>query len=119
MNTFAIETATAHGSIALCVGNMPIESVCIGERFEHSTTLLPKMHELLESHNIRPRDLDLVCVSKGPGSFTGLRVGIACAKGLALGLGIPLIGISTFEVLLTGFLRDTHSPHTFPPLAIA
>ena len=110
MRVLAIETATSRGSIALVAGKRHAESVCIGERFEHSVTLVPKIQELLHRAQLGVKDLDLVCVSKGPGSFTGLRVGIACSKGIVLGLDIPLLGVSTFEVLLAGFLRDPLCP---------
>ena len=83
-----------------------VETRCIGERFEHSQTLIPHAEQLVESHGMNFSDLDLICVSQGPGSFTGLRVGLACAKGLAMGLEIPVVGVSTFEVLLAGFVRD-------------
>ena len=105
-NVLAIETSTSRGSIALLSGGKLLGAPCIGERFEHSQTLLPQLQQLLKSHDLRPSDLDLICVSRGPGSFTGLRVGIAAAKGLAMGLGIPVIGVSTFEVLLAGYLHS-------------
>ena len=103
---FAIETATSRGSIALLLRGRVAETRCIGERFEHSRTLIPHAQQLLKSHGVDFCDLDLICVSKGPGSFTGLRVGIAAAKGLALGLGIPVVGISTFDVLFAGYLHS-------------
>ena len=115
MRILALETATPRGSVALVAGKHPVESICIGERFEHSVTLVPKIQELLHRAQLGVENLDLICVSKGPGSFTGLRVGIACAKGIVLGLGIPLLGVSTFEVLLAGFLRDPLCPMNHVP----
>ncbi len=109
-HALAIETSTSRGSIALASGKTVVESICVGERFEHSSTLIPHLDQLLITHRLRAKDLDLLCVSKGPGSFTGIRVGVACAKGLAMGLGAPLIGVSTLEVLLSGFLKDPLCP---------
>ncbi len=115
-NILAIETATSRGSIALSTGRGNMQEVCIGECFEHSRTLAGCVQRLLSERGLRPRDVHLICVSKGPGSFTGLRVGIAFAKGVAMGLGIPVVGISTFEVLLAGFLRYSPKPnYSFPP----
>ncbi len=105
-NILAIETATARGSIALLVAGKVAAAPCIGENFEHSDTLIPRIQQLLKSQKLRLNDLDLICVSQGPGSFTGLRVGIAAAKGLSLGLGIPLVAIPTLEILFSGFLSS-------------
>ena len=66
----------------------------------HGETLLPSIGRFLEEHNIRRARLIGIVVGTGPGAFTGLRVGIATAKGLAHGLGIPLVGISTAEALI-------------------
>lgn len=65
----------------------------------HSETLMPMIDRLLRSVEIQPEDLTAIALSSGPGSFTGLRIGAATAKGLALGLGIPLAPVSTLEAL--------------------
>lgn len=65
----------------------------------HSQLLPPQAARLMEKAGLRPADLDLLAVGRGPGSFTGLRTGLALAKGLAMGAGRPLIGISTMEIL--------------------
>lgn len=109
-NILAIETATSRGSVALASGGEVLESVCIGERAEHSLTLIPHVEQLLRAHSLKVKDIGLISVSQGPGSFTGIRVGIACAKGLAMGLDIPIVAIPTFDVLLAGQRRDPLSP---------
>ena len=60
---------------------------------------MPALHQMLCSVGVEPRDLKAVTVVKGPGSFTGLRVGLAAAKGLCRGLGIPVVAVSSLEAL--------------------
>jgi tRNA threonylcarbamoyl adenosine modification protein YeaZ len=69
--------------------------------YRHGETLLPAVSALLERLHLAPTSLAAIVVGTGPGAFTGLRVGIATAKGLAHALGVPLIGISTADALLT------------------
>lgn len=68
--------------------------------YRHGETLLPTIGQVLGEQNIRRSRLVGIVVGTGPGAFTGLRVGLATAKGLAHGLGIPIVGISTAEALL-------------------
>lgn len=68
--------------------------------YRHAETLLPTIGRFLGEQNIRRSRLTGIVVGTGPGAFTGLRVGLATAKGLAHGLGLPLVGISTGEALL-------------------
>ncbi len=68
--------------------------------YRHGETLLPSIGRFLGEQNIRKSRLVGIVVGTGPGAFTGLRVGIATAKGLAHGLGIPLVGVSTAEALI-------------------
>jgi tRNA threonylcarbamoyladenosine biosynthesis protein TsaB len=74
------------------------------EDVTHSRLLPPLMKSLLHEAGLKAGELDLAAVGRGPGSFTGLRTGLALAKGLALGLGIPLVGVSTLETLAYGLL---------------
>ena len=68
--------------------------------YRHGETLLPTIGRVLGEHNIRRSRLMGIVIGTGPGAFTGLRVGLATAKGLAHGLGLPIVGISTAEALL-------------------
>jgi len=68
--------------------------------YRHGETLLPNIGRLLGEQNLRRSRLKAIIVGTGPGAFTGLRVALATAKGLAHGLGLPLVGISTAEALL-------------------
>ena len=67
--------------------------------FSHSRTLLVLAESLLKNLDIVPADIGLIAVSSGPGSFTGVRIGVSAAKGLAWGLDIPVCGISTLEAM--------------------
>ena len=67
---------------------------------EQSARLLPAVDSVVRQAGLAPRDLTLIAVTMGPGSFTGVRVGLAAAHGLAIGLGIPLAGFATTSVLL-------------------
>ncbi|MDV7392551.1 tRNA (adenosine(37)-N6)-threonylcarbamoyltransferase complex dimerization subunit type 1 TsaB, partial [Arthrospira platensis SPKY1] len=67
--------------------------------FQHAEKLHPLIQELLVSQNITSKDLDAIAISFGPGSYTGLRIGISAAKGLAYALQIPLITIDTLQIL--------------------
>lgn len=65
----------------------------------HSQTLLPMVDNLVKSLDVKLEDIDYIAVAKGPGSFTGLRIGVATVKGLGLGLGKDTVGVSTLEAL--------------------
>ena len=97
----AIDTATTH--VVIATGTP--EGVADGQStwtagYRHGETLLPSIGRFLGEQNIRRSRLVGIVVGTGPGAFTGLRVGIATAKGLAHGLGIPLVGVSTAEALI-------------------
>jgi len=95
-----IETATVMGGVALVsdTGEL-LGEITLRNHESHSERLLPALEWLLATLGLSLRDCAAVAVSQGPGSFTGLRAGIATAKGLAFSLGVPLFGISTLEAL--------------------
>lgn len=94
-----IDTATSRASIALARAGSLLEEVPLEERGAHAHDLLPRIELLLRGQGLEPRDLRAIGVSVGPGSFTGVRVGMATAKGLAYALGIGCAGLSTLEAL--------------------
>ena len=65
----------------------------------HSCTLLPMAEQMLKDTNIALSDVDAIAVARGPGSFTGIRIGVSTAKGLAWGAQKPAIGVSTLEAM--------------------
>lgn len=95
----AIDTSTEQASIALAhEATIRAEwSWTAGKN--HSRHLIPTIGRLLEIENQTPADLTALVVARGPGSFSGVRVGISAAKGMAMALRIPLVGISTLDVL--------------------
>ena len=103
MLTLGIETATKVCSVALCDGDKPLASYEVNMGMTHSEGLLPQIAQMLERTKIAKKDIELIAVSKGPGSFTGLRIGLATAEALAYGLKRPMIAVSTTETLAYNF----------------
>jgi tRNA threonylcarbamoyl adenosine modification protein YeaZ len=94
----AIDTSTDIASLALVQGDQVLAESTWHCRQNHTVELLPQLARLLDEAKVGIQSISCVIVAKGPGSFNGLRVGISTAKGLALSLGIPIIGISSLEV---------------------
>lgn len=97
MRILAFESSAKAASVALIQ-----DGVLLAESFQnngktHSATLMPMAKQVLEDCGITAADLDAVAVAKGPGSFTGVRIGVAAAKGLAWGAEKPVCGVSTLE----------------------
>jgi tRNA threonylcarbamoyladenosine biosynthesis protein TsaB len=90
-----LETSTLVCSVALCDANGVVALRESNENKSHASRLTVFIEELLKEAGLRVSDLDAVAVSKGPGSFTGLRIGVSTAKGIAYAASIPLIGIET------------------------
>ena len=97
----ALDTATSIVSCCVCDGGIVLaERRATGSRAAQGVLLL--VEEVLEESGVPRERLELVGVGTGPGSFTGLRIGIATARGLALGLGVPIGGTGTLAALLAG-----------------
>ena len=94
-----IETSTALCSAALAVDGKVVAYRESEEPKAHAAMTAPYVKEVLDAEGLTVRDCDAVCVSMGPGSYTGLRVGVSTAKGLCFGAGIPLLAVPTLEVL--------------------
>lgn len=95
----AVETATLSGSIALARGDELIASVSGDPAVSHSNTLLADLDKLLSETTFKLADIDLFAVAAGPGSFTGLRIGIATVKALAATLARPTAAIPTLQAV--------------------
>ena len=103
----ALDTATTRIVVATGSRDGTVDGIATwpaGHR--HGETLLSSIERLLDERGIQRSDLGAIVVGTGPGAFTGLRVGIATGKGLAHGLGVPLIGVSTGEALLAATGMD-------------
>ena len=104
MYILAIETTGAYASAALLRGGEGMEPAVLdvihgNDRFSHLQNLPPQLAELLEKNALSISDIGAVAVSRGPGSFTGIRIGVATARALSQALGIPCIGVSSLEAL--------------------
>lgn len=102
MRILAFETSAKAASVALLQ-----DGALLGEYFQnsgqtHSRTLMQMAEDLLKNCDITVNDVDAVACAAGPGSFTGVRIGLSAAKGFAWGRNIPLIGVSTLEAMARG-----------------
>lgn len=99
-----LETATQVCSAAISING---ETVALKEQMAsniHASSLTLFIKEVMDSAGLKFADLDAIAVSKGPGSYTGLRIGVSTAKGLCFALDLPLIGIDTLQMMSAGFL---------------
>lgn len=94
----AIDTSTARLGIAVYNGSEILAENCWSSPNRHTVSLAPAIDEMLNNLEIEKKKLKAVAVALGPGSFTSLRVGLSFAKGISLGLGIPVIGIPTLDI---------------------
>ena len=104
-----LETATNLCSVALCDNTGVISLRESSEGKSHASMLTVFIEEILRENGIRARDLDAVAVSKGPGSYTGLRIGVSVAKGIAYAASLPLIGIDTTLSMFWGLAGNRKS----------
>lgn len=103
MRILAIDTSNRPLSVAVLEdGNLLSQATCTKSK-NHSVNLLPLIDRLMKDAGLEPADLDRIVVAKGPGSYTGLRIGVATAKTLAYTLGRELVGVSSLEVLAAAF----------------
>lgn len=94
-----IETSTALCSTALSVDGRIVSERRDSER-RHASLTAPFVKEMLDEQGLSVKDCDAVCVGMGPGSYTGLRVGVSTAKGLCFGAGIPMIAVGSLDTLV-------------------
>ena len=115
-NILALDSSTDACSVALSIDGV------LTSRFEiatqsHTQRLLPMVEELLAEQQLALADLDALAFSRGPGSFTGLRICIGIIQGLAYGANLPVIPVSTLEAMAMGFYRANRSINE--PLLVA
>ncbi|BED99040.1 tRNA (adenosine(37)-N6)-threonylcarbamoyltransferase complex dimerization subunit type 1 TsaB [Aeromonas dhakensis] len=104
LKILAVDTATEACSAALLVGEKVFSRWEEAPR-DHTRKILPMVQAVLDEAGVTLDELDAIAFGRGPGSFTGVRIGIGVAQGLALGAGVPLIGISTLAAMAQGAHR--------------
>jgi tRNA threonylcarbamoyladenosine biosynthesis protein TsaB len=102
----AIETATDVCGVALIHREKVVGHRSVAEKNVHAEKLLPMVEEVLRDASLSVKNVDAVAVSIGPGSFTGLRIGLSTAKGLAIALRIPIVAVSTLDALAYELYRS-------------
>ncbi len=106
MKILAIDTSTMISSVGVLDGAYSLGEYSLNQVKTHSELLLPMTNELLSKLGLGLEDIDLFAVAKGPGSFTGLRIGMSAVKTMAQVLDKKIIGVSTLEALAYGVITD-------------
>ena len=109
MNIISLETTEAVGGVAACSDDNLLLELKLDTGMRSARSLAPGMKRLLEEVGWRPSDVELVGVSMGPGSFTGLRVGVVSAKTFAYAVGAEILGVDTLEVVAAGLPPEVDS----------
>ena len=99
MLILALETSSMVSSVAVASEQKLLAELTVQTKLTHSETLMPHIEQVLQLAGVQREDLEGIAVSIGPGSFTGLRIGLAAAKGMAYALQLPIAGCSTLEAL--------------------
>ncbi len=99
MLILAIDSSTPAAGVALVRDDLLVHEVVMNYRSQHSGILMPMVDQILKDCELSVRQLDALAVTIGPGSFTGLRIGLAAVKGLSLAANLPVVGLSTLEVI--------------------
>jgi tRNA threonylcarbamoyladenosine biosynthesis protein TsaB len=100
MKVLAFDCSGASCSAAALIDDRPAARRFAAMERGHAETLLPMIETVLREADLAPAALDLIAVTVGPGSFTGLRIGLAAARGLALARGVPAIGVTSFDAVI-------------------
>ena len=103
MTILAMDTATMVSSVAVATKERVLAELTAETRYTHSETLVVNIEEVMRLADVKREELSAGAVSLGPGSFTGLRIGLATAKAISYALSIPLVGVPTLEVLAAAF----------------
>ena len=106
MKILAIDTSTTHSSCSVMEDNNIVGDFCINQSMSHNEILLVMVDEMLKKLNIDIEDIDLFVAVTGPGSFTGIRIGVTVVKALAMALNKPIVAVNTLEALSFGIFSD-------------
>lgn len=106
MKILSIDTSAKTASVAVTDGETLLSECFVNAGLTHSRTLMPMVDNALTQADMKINDIDAFCVNAGPGSFTGIRIGVAAVKGLALTSGKPCAGVSTLESTAYNFTDE-------------
>ncbi|OBT08561.1 tRNA N6-adenosine(37)-N6-threonylcarbamoyltransferase complex dimerization subunit TsaB [Vibrio sp. UCD-FRSSP16_10] len=106
----ALDTSTEFCSAAIIIDGEILFKGEVAPR-EHTSKILPMVDQLLVDAGVKLTDLDALAFGRGPGSFTGVRIGIGIAQGLAFGADLPMLGVSTLQAMAQGAYRQNGSKH--------
>lgn len=104
MKILAIDTSATAASVAICEENKLIGEFFINTALTHSQTLMPMTEQLLKSTGLSLNDIDAFAINAGPGSFTGVRIGVSAVKGLCFANNLPCISVSTLQSMAYNML---------------
>jgi len=113
LNILALNTSSTSGSIAVSKGRNITFIGYLDIKITHSERLMPMLDQGLKQSKISIDEIDLVTLANGPGSFTGIRIGLATAKGICFGRKIPLIPVNTLKLLAANLYGNKHPILTF------
>ena len=108
MNLLAIDASGIAGSVAYIKDGKLAGEYYFCDKLTHSQTIMPMLEHMKSLTQINLDEVDAVAVTAGPGSFTGLRIGVTAAKTLALALGVPIVGVPTLDVIAGGICFTEH-----------
>lgn len=106
MKILSIDSSAKTASVAVTEGNRLLSECFVNAGLTHSRTLMPMVDNALRQADLKIEDIDAFCVNAGPGSFTGIRIGVAAVKGLALSSGKLCAGVSTLEAIAYNFTDE-------------
>ena len=106
MKILAVDTSATAASVAVAEENKLIGEFLINTALTHSQTLMPMVYDLLKNTGLSVNDIDAVAVNAGPGSFTGVRIGVAAVKGIAFLKNLPCVSVSTLESMAYNMLGN-------------
>lgn len=108
-----IDSSTTHASVALAKDGLLLGIKTNTTQKDHASFLQPAIHTLLQELGLMLKQVEAIAVTTGPGSYTGLRVGLASAKGLCFALNIPLIGLHTTQVIAAAARKQIQETENF------
>lgn len=114
MKVLGIETSGNIGGIAICGDKHVIVTRNFKTGMHHGRELVPTIKILLDEIGWKPGDIDLIAVDVGPGSYTGLRIGVTCAKTLAYALNKPVVDVPVFDIITENYHAESHGHITLP-----